>query len=267
MSTMAAATVRLAAKLVESTVRTVPPGVAIGGSVDGRKLNGCGTGPLPAKRSAASGPGTGAGKMYRSFFGRSRKAASGRPKFLASTGRGVRANQSVMRNVESSEKPPSSNTRRNSHPSSPTPWIECGMPPGKYHRSPAETSSANVRPASSTAVMRAVPASMYDHSACLCQCISRTPPRASRMLTPASCLAIGSSRSVTCRAHPPGSRRTWASAKLNRRFGSVPWSVGGGASTSGFSAARAGLTGPRTDAPSPLRTGSGAMWTLLRRPR
>ena len=84
---------------------------------------------------------------------------SGTPKFFASTSLGVCANQSVIRKVESSEKFPSSNTSRNSQPSSgpSSPWIEWGIPPGKYQRSPSPTSSMKVRPSWSTAVMRARP--------------------------------------------------------------------------------------------------------------
>jgi oxalate decarboxylase len=53
--------------------------------------------------------------------------------------------------------PPSSKTSRNSHPSGPRPWIEWGMPPAKYQRSPTPTSSTKLRPCGSIAVMRAVP--------------------------------------------------------------------------------------------------------------
>jgi hypothetical protein len=42
----------------------------------------------------------------------------------------------------------------------------------------------------------------------------------------------------------------WLSVKDHLRLGSVPRSVGGGASVSGFSASRAGLDGPMIDAPS-----------------
>src|SRR2546422_5573892 len=58
--------------------------------------------------------------MYRvrsRSVGRLVKSFSDTPKFFASTDFGVCANQSEIRKVESSEKPPSSNTRRNSHPS------------------------------------------------------------------------------------------------------------------------------------------------------
>src|ERR1700730_7392151 len=81
----------------------------------------------------------------------------GTPKFLASTSGGVCLIQSLSRKVLSSSKSPSSNTRRNSAPSGPRPWIECGIPGGKYHRSPTPTSSTKLRPCESIAVMRAVP--------------------------------------------------------------------------------------------------------------
>ena len=44
---------------------------------------------------------------------------------------------------------------------------------------------------------------MYAHSALACQCSSRTPPAVSRISTPAIVFETGSSRSVTCRVHPP----------------------------------------------------------------
>ena len=50
---------------------------------------------------------------------------------------GVCASQSVSRKVEFSLKLPSSKTSRNSQPSSPIPWIECGTPVGKNQRSPS----------------------------------------------------------------------------------------------------------------------------------
>jgi hypothetical protein len=68
------------------------------------------------------------------------------------------------------------------------------------------------RPWASTAVIRAEPAIMYAHSASLCQCISRMPPGLRRMFTPASCVATGSSRTVTSRAQPPDSTRLCAAA-------------------------------------------------------
>ena len=77
------------------------------------------------------------------------------PKFFASTSGGTCLIQSLSRKVLSSSKSPSSNTNRNSAPSGPRPWIECGMPGGKYHRSPTPTSSTKLRPCGSIAVMRA----------------------------------------------------------------------------------------------------------------
>ncbi|MDA9432328.1 hypothetical protein XH88_11210 [Bradyrhizobium sp. CCBAU 51627] len=79
-----------------------------------------------------------------------------------------------------------------------------------------------VWPSLSTAVMRALPARMNDHSACLCQCISRTPPGVSRMLTPAMVVEIASSRCVTSRDQPPSRIFMCASANEKRRFGIVP---------------------------------------------
>ena len=119
---------------------------------------------------------------------------------------------SVIENVLSSEKPPSGNARTNSAPSGGRPWIECGTPEGKYQRSPGSTSSVKLWPSLSTAVMRALPASMKDHSAALCQCSSRTPPALSRMLTPARSTAAGSSRVVTSRDQPPSLIFTCVSA-------------------------------------------------------
>ncbi len=58
--------------------------------------------------SWSSGPGTGASKMYSSCLGTLSEALSGHPKFFVSTLFGVWASQSVMRNVLSSEKLPSS---------------------------------------------------------------------------------------------------------------------------------------------------------------
>ncbi len=75
------------------------------------------------------------------------------------------ARKSERRKVESSEKLPSSNMRRNSQPFLPSPWIECGKPAGKYQRSPLETSPIKFPPSVSRAVTRALPSSMYAHSA------------------------------------------------------------------------------------------------------
>jgi len=65
---------------------------------------------------------------------------------VTETSGGTCLNQSLNKKVLSSSKSPSSKTRRNSHPSEASPWIECGMPPGKYQRSPAATSSTKFRP-------------------------------------------------------------------------------------------------------------------------
>ena len=65
------------------------------------------------------------------------------PKLAESTSWGVCAIQSVSSTVSYSEKAPSSNTSRNSHPSGPSPWIECGTPVGKYQRSPSVMSVTN----------------------------------------------------------------------------------------------------------------------------
>jgi hypothetical protein len=162
-----------------------------------------------------------------------------------------------MRNVSFSEKFPSSKTSRNSHPSS-SPWMECGMPAGKFHRSPSPTSAMKLRPSWSTAVRRARPASMNAHSASLCQCSSRIPPGFRRMFTPASSVATGSSRTVTSRAQPPVSRRLRAAANENLRFGMVPESVSGEASKLGFSRSSGTLRGPSMGAPAPFRTGCGS---------
>ena len=139
-------------------MRTLPPLVRIGSCAIRRWLNVFGTGVAPAMRSEATGPGTGSGKMYSSLgSGVLPKFDAGTPKFLPNTSGGTCLNQSLSRKVLSSEKLPSSNTSRNSQPSGSSPWIECGMPLGKYQMSPTPTSSTNLRPSSSTAVMRARP--------------------------------------------------------------------------------------------------------------
>src|ERR1700739_34585 len=56
--------------------------------------------------------------------------------FAVDASGGVCAAISDRRTVAYSEKLPSSNTSRNSPPSGPSPWMECGMPGGKYQRSP-----------------------------------------------------------------------------------------------------------------------------------
>src|SRR5215216_6754695 len=78
------------------------------------------------------------------------------------------------------------------------------------------------------------------------------------MFTPASSVAIGSSRTVTSRAQPPLSSRLCDAANEYLRFGTVPESVRGGVSRSGFSFSTGTLCGPRIEAPSLSRIGSGA---------
>ncbi len=128
------------------------------------------------------------------------------PKFAAITSFGVWASQSVSWNVLFSENDPSSNTSRNSAPSS-SAWIECGRPDGKYQRSPSPTSSIKLRPFSSTIVT-------------LCASVNHISPfcffmpvqlangaHFSRIFTDARFSEIGSSRTVTSRAYPPFSNR------------------------------------------------------------
>ena len=104
------------------------------------------------------------------------------------------------------------------------------------------------------------PSSIKDHSACLCQCSSRTPPGFRRMFTPASVVATGNSRAVTSRVQPPSSRRMGASENENRRLGMVPRSVSGGRSMSGFWRSRSHVARAwiARAGPSP-RIGSGAV--------
>ena len=87
------------------------------------------------------------------------------------------------------------------------------------------------------------------------------------MLTPAISVAIGSSRVVISRAHPPLSTRLWAIAYGNLRFGTVPASVTGATRTSGFSRSTATLRGPRIVAPRPstdgLKIGGGGGHRLV----
>jgi len=105
------------------------------------------------------------------------------------------------------------------------------------------------------AVIRTRPLSTKPHSAGLFQCSSRIAPALSRMLTQASCVATGISRTVVCRAQPPGSSLLWLSANDHLRFGIVPWSVFGGTSLSLLWASRAGFVGPMIGAPSLPRIG------------
>jgi hypothetical protein len=75
------------------------------------------------------------------------------------------------------------------------------------------------------------------------------------MSTPASVVATGSSRWVTSLVQPPSSIRVWAREKGNFMLGSVPASVGGGVSTSGFWRSSSTLRGPVSVPPWPFRCG------------
>jgi hypothetical protein len=121
--------------------------------------------------------------MYFSRSGRFSICSSVQPKFLASTCRGVCAKKSLSRKVLFSENAPSSKTSRNCAPSS-NAWMLCGTPCGKNHRSPAFTSSMKLRPSWSTALIRQLPLSMYAHSDCWCQWISRYAPGSRPNWTP-----------------------------------------------------------------------------------
>src|SRR5699024_1381335 len=171
--------------------------------------------------------------MYASPCGKSSNVSDDTPKLLAKTSLGVDENQSVIENVLFSEKLPLSNTRINSAPFS-MPFNACGMPAGIYQSSFSCTISIQILPSRYTEVNRTSPLITNVHSASLCQCISRTPPGVKRMLTPATCLEIGNSRSVTSRDQPPCYIRTCVSEYENFILSSVPPSVAGGTIISGF---------------------------------
>ncbi len=182
--------------------------------------------------------------MNNSFFGILLKVDSDTLKFLANTSLGVCASQSVIKKVWNSSKLPSSNTSRNLHPSGPKPWMECGTPGGKSQRSPSPTSLTKLLPSWSTAVMRAFPYSIIAHSAVICQWSSRTPPAVNRISTPAIVFEIGNSLAVTCRVQPPLSIRFLARENEYLNGGTVPLSVSGAQTESGFSASSAAFFGP-----------------------
>jgi hypothetical protein len=79
--------------------------------------------------------------MYNSCSGIGSNAEPETPKFFAKTSTGVCTIHTDGKKVMNSEKLPSSKTSRNSVPSGSKPWIECGMPEGKFHKSPADTSA------------------------------------------------------------------------------------------------------------------------------
>src|ERR1700733_10074572 len=122
--------------------------------------------------------------------------------------------------------------------------MECGTPGGKSHRSPSPTSLTKLLPSLSTAVIRALPYNMMDHSAVTCQCNSRTPPAVKRISTPAIVVEIGSSRAVTCRVHPPLSILLRAREKEYLNGLTVPLSVSGDQTEFGFSASSGAFFGP-----------------------
>src|SRR5579864_772971 len=181
--------------------------------------------------------------MNNSRAGSSFNACGDTAKFFANTSRGVCAIQSDSDTVVYSEKLPSSKTNRNSAPSGASPWIECGIPVGKYQRSPSLTSATKLLPLASMAVRRAFPYSITAHSAAACQCNSRIPPAVSRILTPARDFEIGNSRTVTSRDQPPWCNRLWESENGYLNVGTEPASVAGGALESGFFTSRAALPG------------------------
>src|ERR1700722_19134387 len=92
--------------------------------------------------------------------------------------------------------------------------------------------------------MRALPFNMIAHSPSTCQCNSRTPPAVSRISTPAMAVETGNSRAVTCRVQPPLITRLRASEKEYLKGFTVPLSVDGDHSESGFSAAKGRFCGP-----------------------
>jgi hypothetical protein len=112
-----------------------------------------------------------------------------------------------------------------------------------------------LRPSASMMVMRALPYSMYAHSASLCQCISRMAPALRRMSTPAMLVEMGNSRTVISRVQPPRSKRMCASANEKRRFGRMPASRAGGTKRSGFYTSTVTLRGPGSVPPRRGRSG------------
>ena len=186
----------------------------------------------------------------------SAKAASGTPKFLASTSRGVCANQSVSRKVSFSEKSPSSKTSRNSQPSS-SPWIECGIPAGKFQRSPSPTSSTKLRPC---CVDGGDARAAGEHVGPLGLLVPVHLADAARLEAHVDPGELGGDRQLAHRdlARPaagqqPVVRGGEGELEVRDRAGVG----GGGASRSGFSRSSGTLRGPRMGAPSPLRMGSG----------
>ena len=173
--------------------------------------------------------------------------------FFCTISGGTCARSSDSRKVSSSEKLPWSKTSRNSQPSPSSPWIECGMPAGKYHRSLFPISSRNIFPSGCITLTRALPASIMAHSLARCQCSSRNDPAVSRIVTPARSFDGGSSRSVTWCVQPPASSRLGVMSKEYHVGPGFPVSVNGGLLESGFSASSGAFSGPGSLALSPCR--------------
>ena len=78
---------------------------------------------------------------------------------------------------------------------------------------------------------------MNAHSAETCQCSSRTPPCVSRISTPAIAFDTGKSRTVTCLVQPPESISLCARSNEYLNAITLPLSVSGGHTESGFCSA------------------------------
>src|SRR5690242_17567471 len=85
---------------------------------------------------------------------------------------------------------------------------------------------------------------MTAHSACWCQCSSRTPPGPRRMLTPAMVVEILKSSWVICRAQPPSWIRFGDRLNDAQNRGMPLTSVAGGLRHAGSLPARLGSCGP-----------------------
>ncbi len=170
--------------------------------------------------------------------------SAGTPKFCARMSGGVCASQSDTISVLNSPAAPLSKASTNSPPLSPSPCSECGRPGGKYQMSPAATSATSARPRVSMVVMRTSPLTMIAHSACWCQCSSRTPPGPRRMFTPAMSFDTGKALVVTSRAQPPAWMRLCAMLNEAHGIGMPPTSVGGGLLNEGSTSRSCGFCGP-----------------------
>ena len=196
--------------------------------------------------------------MYRSLRGRLSKSLSCTPKFLASTSLGVCANHSEIRKVLFSENAPSSNTSRNSHPSS-SPWIECGIPAGKYQRSPTPTSSTK----SPFGVNRGDARATVEHKGPLGLLVPMEFAHATRLQAHVYTGERRRYRQFASRylARPAALLQAHGGVgeRESETLGMVPRSVSGGRSMSGFCRSRTTLRGPGSLAPSCPLIGSGAV--------